>query len=108
VDTVLFELAVSLVQFKKSHPFRHASVGWHPPVCTKNLGEKEGELAIEGWIPAFAGMTRVGSCLGFGFQVEHSKRGHKKTAGLQRFLGGCGGLALTRVAWPIAPSVQAR
>jgi len=48
---------------------------------------KRGELAIEGWIPAFAGMTRVGSPLCFDFQVAHLEKSKKTCAfkGLRSF-----------------------
>jgi len=44
-------------------------------------------LAIEGWIPAFAGMTRVGSPLCFDFQVAHLEKSKKTCAfkGLRSF-----------------------
>jgi len=43
------------------------------------------ELAIEGWIPAFAGMTRVGSPLSFNFQVAHPEKKSFAFKGLHSF-----------------------
>ncbi len=46
------------------------------------------KLAIEGWIPAFAGMTRAGIRRSLYFQVVHSKKSKKSCAfkGLRSFM----------------------